>query len=75
MTAGLREGVGRCLGEAVRDHAAAASAGSLSKVVALGIAPWGLVHNRNQLVNNQVVQAVLYLQFIFFVIFTNFLIL
>ncbi|XP_029312630.1 transient receptor potential cation channel subfamily M member 4-like isoform X1 [Cottoperca gobio] len=53
LTAGLREGVGRCVGEAVRDHATAASSVSLNKVVALGIAPWGLVHNRDQLVNPQ----------------------
>ncbi|XP_056152863.1 transient receptor potential cation channel subfamily M member 4-like isoform X2 [Lampris incognitus] len=52
-TAGLREGVGRCVGEAVRDHAAAASSVPLNKVVALGVAPWGLVHNRQQLVNPQ----------------------
>ncbi|XP_049916558.1 transient receptor potential cation channel subfamily M member 4-like [Epinephelus moara] len=51
LTAGLREGVGRCVGEAVRDHATAASSVSLNKVVALGIAPWGLVHNRQQLIN------------------------
>lgn len=57
ITAGLREGVGRCVGEAVRDHATAASSVSLNKVVALGIAPWGLVHNREQLVNPQVVKA------------------
>ncbi|XP_028991038.1 transient receptor potential cation channel subfamily M member 4-like [Betta splendens] len=50
ITAGMREGVGKCVGEAVRDHATAAS---LSKVVALGVAPWGLVHNRDQLVNAQ----------------------
>lgn len=60
LTTGLREGVGRCVGEAVRDHATAASSVSLSKVVALGIAPWGLVHNRQQLVNPQVVQALTY---------------
>ncbi|TDG98100.1 hypothetical protein EPR50_G00214710 [Perca flavescens] len=53
MTPGLREGVGRCVGEAVRDHATAASSVSLNKVVALGIASWGLVHNREQLVNPQ----------------------
>ncbi|XP_061519985.1 transient receptor potential cation channel subfamily M member 4-like [Phycodurus eques] len=53
VTAGLREGVGRCVGEAVRDHATAASSVSLNKVVALGVAPWGLVHNRQQLVNAQ----------------------
>uniref|UniRef100_A0A673Y424 Transient receptor potential melastatin 4b3 n=1 Tax=Salmo trutta TaxID=8032 RepID=A0A673Y424_SALTR len=53
LTGGLREGVGRCVGEAVRDHATAASSVSLNKVVALGITPWGLVHNRQQLVNPQ----------------------
>ncbi|KAM4623337.1 transient receptor potential cation channel subfamily M member 4-like isoform 1-T1 [Polymixia lowei] len=53
LTAGLREGVGRCVGEAVRDHATAASSLSFNKVVALGITPWGLVHNRQQLVNPQ----------------------
>ncbi|XP_033974832.1 LOW QUALITY PROTEIN: transient receptor potential cation channel subfamily M member 4-like [Trematomus bernacchii] len=53
LTTGLREGVGRCVGEAVRDHATAASSVSLNKVVAVGIAPWGFVHNREQLVNPQ----------------------
>uniref|UniRef100_A0A3B4G9E1 Transient receptor potential cation channel subfamily M member 5-like n=1 Tax=Pundamilia nyererei TaxID=303518 RepID=A0A3B4G9E1_9CICH len=53
LTTGLREGVGRCVGQAVRDHAAAASSVSLNKVVALGIAPWGLVKKREQLVNPQ----------------------
>ncbi|XP_061081253.1 transient receptor potential cation channel subfamily M member 4a [Conger conger] len=53
LTGGLREGVGRCVGEAVRDHSTAASSLSQTKVVALGIAPWGLVHNRQQLVNPQ----------------------
>uniref|UniRef100_A0A3B3ZPQ7 Uncharacterized protein n=1 Tax=Periophthalmus magnuspinnatus TaxID=409849 RepID=A0A3B3ZPQ7_9GOBI len=53
MTTGLREGIGRCVGEAVRDHATAASSVSTNKVVALGIAPWGLVRNRDQLVNSQ----------------------
>lgn len=56
ITPGLREGVGRCVGEAVRDHATAASSVSLNKVVALGIAPWGMVPNRQQLVNPQVRQ-------------------
>nr|XP_023994379.1 LOW QUALITY PROTEIN: transient receptor potential cation channel subfamily M member 5-like [Salvelinus alpinus] len=53
VTGGLREGVGRCVGEAVRDHAAAASSLSQKKVIAVGVAPWGLVHNREQLVNTQ----------------------
>uniref|UniRef100_A0A3Q0SCD5 Uncharacterized protein n=1 Tax=Amphilophus citrinellus TaxID=61819 RepID=A0A3Q0SCD5_AMPCI len=53
LTTGLREGVGRCVGQAVRDHATAASSVSLNKVVALGIAPWGFVLNREQLVKPQ----------------------
>ncbi|XP_056143256.1 transient receptor potential cation channel subfamily M member 4a isoform X2 [Lampris incognitus] len=53
LTGGLREGVGRCVGEAVRDHGAAASSLSQKKVVAVGVAPWGLVHNRQQLINSQ----------------------
>ncbi|XP_029946141.1 transient receptor potential cation channel subfamily M member 4a isoform X2 [Salarias fasciatus] len=53
LTGGLREGVARCVGEAVRDHSAAAPASSQKKVIAVGLAPWGLVHNRQQLVNPQ----------------------
>ncbi|XP_063077615.1 transient receptor potential cation channel subfamily M member 4-like [Engraulis encrasicolus] len=51
LTEGLREGVGRCVGEAVRDHATAASSVSSNQVVAIGIPSWGLVHNRQQLIN------------------------
>ncbi|XP_029582905.1 transient receptor potential cation channel subfamily M member 4 [Salmo trutta] len=53
VTGGLREGVSHCVGEAVRDHAAAASSLSQKKVIAVGMAPWGLVHNRQQLINTQ----------------------
>uniref|UniRef100_A0A8C9R667 Transient receptor potential cation channel subfamily M member 4 n=1 Tax=Scleropages formosus TaxID=113540 RepID=A0A8C9R667_SCLFO len=53
LTSGLREGVARCVGEAVRDHATAAPSLSRNKVIALGVAPWGIVHNRQQLVNPQ----------------------
>ncbi|XP_052374339.1 transient receptor potential cation channel subfamily M member 4a isoform X2 [Oncorhynchus keta] len=53
VTGGLREGVSHCVGEAVRDHAAAASSLSQKKVIAVGVAPWGLVHNRQQLINAQ----------------------
>ncbi|XP_069033770.1 transient receptor potential cation channel subfamily M member 4a [Embiotoca jacksoni] len=53
LTGGLREGVARCVGEAVRDHGAAAPALSQKKVIAVGLAPWGLVYNRQQLVNPQ----------------------
>ncbi|XP_062840821.1 transient receptor potential cation channel subfamily M member 4a [Trichomycterus rosablanca] len=51
ISSGLREGIGRCVGEAVRDHGATAT--SQAKVVALGVAPWGLVDNNKQLVNPQ----------------------
>lgn len=54
LKGGLREGVSRCVGEAVRDHGAAAPALSEKKVIAVGLAPWGLVHNRQQLVHAQV---------------------
>ena len=54
LTGGLREGVARCVGEAVRDHGAAAPALSQKKVIAVGLAPWGLVHNRQRLVSAQV---------------------
>ncbi|KAM8722529.1 transient receptor potential cation channel subfamily M member 4a [Acanthopagrus schlegelii] len=53
LTGGLREGISRCVGEAVRDHGAAAPALSEKKVIAVGLAPWGMVHNRQQLVNPQ----------------------
>ncbi|XP_036388183.1 transient receptor potential cation channel subfamily M member 4-like [Megalops cyprinoides] len=53
LTEGLREGVGRCVGEAVRDHGTAAPSLAQTKVIALGITPWGLVHNRHQLINPQ----------------------
>lgn len=54
MTSGLREGVGRCVGEAVRDHCATASSLSQAKVIAVGVAPWGLIYQRQQLINPQV---------------------
>ncbi|KAJ8364315.1 hypothetical protein SKAU_G00131460 [Synaphobranchus kaupii] len=53
LTGGLREGVGRCVGEAVRDHGTAAPSLAQTKVITLGIAPWGLVQNRQQLINPQ----------------------
>ncbi|XP_054880458.1 transient receptor potential cation channel subfamily M member 4a [Poeciliopsis prolifica] len=53
LTGGLKEGISRCVGEAVKDHRAAASTVSQKKVIAIGVTPWGLVHNRQQLVNAQ----------------------
>uniref|UniRef100_A0A673NCS2 Transient receptor potential cation channel, subfamily M, member 4a n=1 Tax=Sinocyclocheilus rhinocerous TaxID=307959 RepID=A0A673NCS2_9TELE len=48
ITSGLREGVGRCVGEAVRDHCATASSLSQAKVIAVGVAPWGLIYQRQR---------------------------
>uniref|UniRef100_A0A8C5WFK8 Transient receptor potential cation channel subfamily M member 4 n=1 Tax=Leptobrachium leishanense TaxID=445787 RepID=A0A8C5WFK8_9ANUR len=50
MTGGMQVGIGKYVGEAVRDHATANS-NSRTKVVAMGIAPWGIVHNSQSLVN------------------------
>uniref|UniRef100_UPI00398E55D5 transient receptor potential cation channel subfamily M member 4a n=1 Tax=Pristiophorus japonicus TaxID=55135 RepID=UPI00398E55D5 len=50
MTSGLQVGIGKYVGEAVRDHATA-STQSTAKVVAMGIAPWGIVYDKKRLVN------------------------
>ncbi|KAM4016023.1 transient receptor potential cation channel subfamily M member 4 isoform 2-T3 [Anomaloglossus baeobatrachus] len=50
MTGGMQVGIGKYVGEAVRDHATASS-NSRTKVVAMGIAPWGIVNNCLSLVN------------------------
>lgn len=52
VTGGLHTGIGRHVGVAVRDHQTA-STGS-SKVVAMGVAPWGVVRNRDMLINPKV---------------------
>nr|XP_032624453.1 transient receptor potential cation channel subfamily M member 4-like [Chelonoidis abingdonii] len=50
MTGGLQAGIGQYVGEAVRDHSTA-STSPCARVVAMGIAPWGVVANREALVN------------------------
>lgn len=49
VTGGLHTGIGRHVGVAVRDHQMASTGGA--KVVAMGVAPWGLVRNRETLIN------------------------
>ncbi|XP_006868464.1 PREDICTED: transient receptor potential cation channel subfamily M member 4 [Chrysochloris asiatica] len=49
VTGGLHKGIGRHVGVAVRDHQTASTGGS--KVVAMGVAPWGVVRNRDTLLN------------------------
>ncbi|KAF3699526.1 Transient receptor potential cation channel subfamily M member 4 [Channa argus] len=51
LMGGLREGVFHCVSEAVKNQVAAASALPQKKVTTVGLVPWGLVHNRSQLVN------------------------
>ncbi|XP_041634525.1 transient receptor potential cation channel subfamily M member 4-like [Cheilinus undulatus] len=52
LTDGLRRSVARCMGEAVRDYKVVAPA-LPQKVMVVGVAPWGMVHNRERLVNPQ----------------------
>uniref|UniRef100_A0A8D1X5A6 Transient receptor potential cation channel subfamily M member 4 n=1 Tax=Sus scrofa TaxID=9823 RepID=A0A8D1X5A6_PIG len=49
VTGGLHKGIGRHVGVAVRDHQTASTGGN--KVVAMGVAPWGVVRNRHNLIN------------------------
>ncbi|ELW47146.1 Transient receptor potential cation channel subfamily M member 4 [Tupaia chinensis] len=49
VTGGLHTGIGRHVGVAVRDHQTASTGGA--KVVAMGVAPWGVVQNRDTLIN------------------------
>ncbi|XP_073742822.1 transient receptor potential cation channel subfamily M member 4 isoform X3 [Callorhinus ursinus] len=49
VTGGLHRGIGRHVGVAVRDHQTASTGGT--KVVAMGMAPWGVVWNRDTLTN------------------------
>nr|XP_024000980.1 transient receptor potential cation channel subfamily M member 5-like [Salvelinus alpinus] len=48
LTNGLRFGITKHLGQAVRDHSLA-STSSKVKVVAIGIAPWNMIHHRDAL--------------------------
>ncbi|XP_021571284.1 transient receptor potential cation channel subfamily M member 4 [Carlito syrichta] len=54
VTGGLHTGIGRHVGVAVRDHQTAST--GCTKVVAMGVAPWGVVRNRNSLTNPKVAQ-------------------
>ncbi|XP_055991943.1 transient receptor potential cation channel subfamily M member 4 [Sorex fumeus] len=51
VTGGLHTGIGRHVGVAVRDHQMASTGGA--KVVAMGVAPWGVVRNRDTLINTK----------------------
>ncbi|XP_043854484.1 transient receptor potential cation channel subfamily M member 4 isoform X2 [Dromiciops gliroides] len=49
VTGGLHTGIGRHVGVAVRDHNTAGTGST--KVVAMGVAPWGVVRSREHLVS------------------------
>lgn len=53
LTNGLRFGITTHLGQAVRDHSLA-STSSKVRVVAIGIAPWNMIHNREALLSAKV---------------------
>lgn len=53
LTNGFRFGITKHLGQAVRDHALA-STSSKVRVVAIGIAPWNMIHNREALLSAKV---------------------
>ena len=48
ITSGTNAGVMKHVGEAVRDHTAAH--GNKNKIVVLGVAPWGVLHDKEILV-------------------------
>uniref|UniRef100_A0A8C5D4X4 Transient receptor potential cation channel, subfamily M, member 5 n=1 Tax=Gouania willdenowi TaxID=441366 RepID=A0A8C5D4X4_GOUWI len=53
LTNGLRFGITKHLGQAVRDHSLA-STSSKVRVVAIGVAPWNMIHNREALLTAKV---------------------
>lgn len=53
LTNGFRFGITKHLGQAVRDHSLA-STSSKVRVVAIGIAPWNMIHNREALLTAKV---------------------
>ncbi|XP_060924381.1 transient receptor potential cation channel subfamily M member 5 [Limanda limanda] len=59
LTNGLRFGITKHLGQAVRDHSLA-STSSKVRVVAIGIAPWNMIHNREALLSAKVDEPAAY---------------
>nr|XP_015193971.1 PREDICTED: transient receptor potential cation channel subfamily M member 5 [Lepisosteus oculatus] len=59
LTSGLRFGITKHLGKAVRDHSLA-STSSKVKVVAIGIAPWKMIHNKEVLLTAKPDKPALY---------------
>uniref|UniRef100_A0A3Q3K9A5 TRPM SLOG domain-containing protein n=1 Tax=Monopterus albus TaxID=43700 RepID=A0A3Q3K9A5_MONAL len=53
ITGGTHAGVMKHVGQAVRDYALSSSS-TRGQIVAIGVATWGIIHNRNALVNSEV---------------------
>ncbi|XP_058484702.1 transient receptor potential cation channel subfamily M member 5 [Solea solea] len=59
LTNGLRFGITKHLGQAVRDHSLASTSSKI-RVVAIGIAPWNMIHNREALLTAKVDEPAAY---------------
>ena len=53
MTGGTHAGVMKHVGQAVKDYALSSSMQG-SQIVAIGVATWGIIHNREALVHPEV---------------------
>ena len=52
ISGGMHTGVMKHVGQAVRDHAL--SSATQGQIVAIGVATWGIIHNREALVHSEV---------------------
>ncbi|XP_054625682.1 transient receptor potential cation channel subfamily M member 5 isoform X5 [Dunckerocampus dactyliophorus] len=59
LTNGLRFGITKHLGQAVRDHSLASTSAKV-RVVAIGIAPWNMIHNREALLSAKLGEPAVY---------------
>lgn len=55
ITGGTHAGVMKHVGRAVRDHALSSS--TQGQIVTIGVATWGTIHNRDALVNPEVLAS------------------
>ncbi|XP_056135271.1 transient receptor potential cation channel subfamily M member 5 [Lampris incognitus] len=59
LTNGLRFGITKHLGQAVRDHSLASTSSKI-RVVAIGITPWNMIHNREALLTAKMDKPTVY---------------
>ncbi|XP_061830802.2 transient receptor potential cation channel subfamily M member 5 [Nerophis lumbriciformis] len=59
LTNGLRFGITKHLGQAVRDHSLASTSAKVC-VVAIGVAPWNMIHNREALLGAKLGEPAVY---------------